>query len=141
MYAFVYGTLKKGRGNHGVMYPGNEEPVFLGEAITIDPFVMTSCGFPYVIDPDFSLKEPKQIKGELYLINNNILPSLDMLEGFYEEGHQHNHYNREVRKVTTEDGQMYDAYMYVANSDEEMYEDSLPVCDTEEFMGQKVYVY
>lgn len=141
-YVFVYGTLKNSRGNHGVLHGGSQEPVFLGDAMTIDPFVMTTCGFPYVIKPEFADGISAQhIKGELYLVDDDTMPGLDMLEGFYDEGHPHNHYNREVRKVTTEDGQVYDAYIYIANSGEESYEAELPICDTEDFMGEKVYVF
>ena len=73
---FVYGTLKKGYGNHSLIGDGE----FWGEAITEDSsFALTSVspygGFPLVREGD------KKVKGEVYLVSNKVLKRLDQLEG------------------------------------------------------------
>lgn len=103
---FVYGTLKKGRGNHGVL--GNS--VFLGEAVTQNVnFTMFDGGFPFVSDV-FDDGNQGNIIGELYQTDNKaILSNLDRLEGV-----PYLYVKREV-DVTTMDGISYIATIYVAS--------------------------
>ena len=70
---FVYGTLKKGHGNHRLL-AGSE---FLGEGRTREKYALYSSGIP------FAIKEEKvsKIQGELYLVNAATLTDLDRLEG------------------------------------------------------------
>lgn len=104
---FVYGTLKKRHGNHGVL--GNS--VFLGEAVTVSKeFNMYDGGFPFVTD--FKNDEDRLgcIVGELYETNDKrILSNLDRLEGY-----PYLYDKREV-DVTTLDGISYIATIYVAS--------------------------
>ena len=73
---FVYGTLKKGYGNHQLL----KDAEFIGEAISAeDGFEMVSFGgFPGVLRrPDLNYR----IHGELYRLNDRSLMQMDMLEG------------------------------------------------------------
>ena len=138
MYAFVYGTLKAGRGNDYLLKGAR----LMGNAASLDKFVMTNCGFPYLIRAEYAPGlEANHILGELYEIDEDILQSLDWLEGFLEDGNEGNHYNRELTPVKTEDGVTYDTFVYICNSQEDSTEHELPLCDTKEFMDRKVYVY
>lgn len=104
---FVYGTLKRGRGNHGVL--GNA--TFLGEAVTVDKnFTMFDGGFPFV-SVGFDDEDAKgAIVGELYeTLNKDIARNLDRLEGY-----PHLYDKREV-DVTVLDGSTYQATIYVAS--------------------------
>ena len=70
---FVYGSLKRGFGNHGVI----KDQTFIGKAVTIDnDWEMFSLGgFPGVV------KGNKRILGEVYEVDDRGLSSLDELEG------------------------------------------------------------
>jgi gamma-glutamylcyclotransferase (GGCT)/AIG2-like uncharacterized protein YtfP len=142
MYGFVYGTLKQGKGNHIWMHVDNSEgPEFIGEALTTNPYYMTTCGFPYVIDSD-DLTEERQllpVKGELYRIDDKILASMDMLEGYRGPG-CHNHYNREVITVVC-DGQEYQTYIYVAAVEEGDTQEELPPVSIRNHEGKSVYFF
>lgn len=75
-YVFVYGTLKRGYGNHRVL--GDSE--FISEGITIDVFTMYNGGFPFVS----SSKEEGLgwVKGEIFRVTDkNVWKALDRLEG------------------------------------------------------------
>jgi len=108
---FVYGTLKRRHGNHGVL--GNS--VFIGEAVTNSKeFYMFDGGFPFVSDYPWHGQENDDncsgsIVGELYETNDQrILSNLDRLEGV-----PYLYVKREV-DVTTLDGSVYQATIYVA---------------------------
>lgn len=79
---FVYGTLKKGKGNHRLL----TEATFLGRAKIKGPYLLVSLGgFPGVIKTQDGVE--REVSGEVYQINDDILQSLDWLEGhprFYE---------------------------------------------------------
>ena len=102
---FVYGTLKRRHGNHGVL--GNAR--FIGEAVTVaKDFTMFDGGFPFVSD-SFS-DSTGSIVGELYETSDQrILSNLDRLEGV-----PYLYVKREI-DVTTLDGSTYQATIYVAS--------------------------
>lgn len=76
MYLFVYGTLKRGYGNHVVL--GNAK--FVDEYVLKDNYYMVDLGpFPAAIKTD-SIQGT--IIGELYQIDNDILKNTDRLEGY-----------------------------------------------------------
>jgi gamma-glutamylaminecyclotransferase len=104
-YVFVYGTLKKGLGNHGVL--GNA--VYIDEAVTNSrEFTMFDGGFPFVSDSFF--ENNGSIVGELYETHNpEILANLDRLEGVPYL------YVKKLVDVTTLQGFKYQATMYVAS--------------------------
>lgn len=80
---FVYGTLKKGHGNHRVL--GNS--LFLGKAVTKEKHILTDCGFPYMV-PD---SDGELVSGELYCVDDPaVLEGLDRLEGV-RYGHYEHH--------------------------------------------------
>ena len=108
-YVFVYGTLKIGKGNHGVL--GNNK-IFLGEAITSSKgFTMFGGGFPYVSDMDFDNPgHTGSIIGELYEIEDRAtLENIDRLESVPAL-----FVKREVDVVTL-DKLEYTAIIYVAS--------------------------
>ena len=102
----VYGTLKKGHGNHGVL--GNSR--MIDEAITKSRgFTMFDGGFPFVSD-EITHDHSGCIVGELYEVDNPAtLANLDRLEGVPTL-----YVKREV-DVKTLSGLDYKAYMYVAS--------------------------
>jgi gamma-glutamylcyclotransferase (GGCT)/AIG2-like uncharacterized protein YtfP len=70
---FVYGTLKKGFGNHRLLAASE----FLGEARTAQSYAMYSTGVPIVVKNEAI----SPIQGELYRIDEATLVTLDSLEG------------------------------------------------------------
>ncbi|MCE9606628.1 MAG: gamma-glutamylcyclotransferase [Planctomycetia bacterium] len=71
---FVYGTLKRGGRNHGLLSTAE----FLGEAKTESRFRLIDCGdYPAMLE---HLAAPLEIEGELYRIVEALLPTLDRLE-------------------------------------------------------------
>jgi gamma-glutamylcyclotransferase (GGCT)/AIG2-like uncharacterized protein YtfP len=99
---FVYGSLKKGFGNHHRL----EGAAFLGETRTkARSFRMESFGaFPAVYKVPTKAGGPAySIEGELYEVNDKILEGLDRLES---NGH---FYRRELVKLAN--GK--EAWMYI----------------------------
>jgi len=76
MKVFVYGTLKKGHGNHYIL---DKDPI---ETIIADlPFYMVSLGaFPALVPTRND--QQNQIVGEVYDISRQELSRLDHLEGY-----------------------------------------------------------
>jgi gamma-glutamylcyclotransferase (GGCT)/AIG2-like uncharacterized protein YtfP len=84
---FVYGTLMKGHGNHSLL--SGSGAIYVSPSITKEPFLMSASFIPYVSDfyPADMSEYEAHIRGELYLVNDVVLESLDALEGhprFYE---------------------------------------------------------
>ena len=95
-YVFVYGTLRKGFGNHHLL----RNAKFIGEGLTKEKYSLYATSIPYVV------KEPLiRIKGELYEVDDFILEELDYLEG-----HPH-FYERELIDVVV-NNKVYKAWMY-----------------------------
>jgi gamma-glutamylcyclotransferase (GGCT)/AIG2-like uncharacterized protein YtfP len=72
----VYGTLKRGYGNHALLHGAD----FIAEAYTEDkyPLVVHGSGLPFLVDkPGVG----KNVKVEVYLVDKDTLEALDMLEG------------------------------------------------------------
>jgi gamma-glutamylcyclotransferase (GGCT)/AIG2-like uncharacterized protein YtfP len=98
---FVYGTLKRGFPNHGVL----EGARFIGPAFTVGKFHMRCCGFPIV----FKGQETAQVTGELYYVPSPaIMHKLDRLEGVPQM------YLRETVEVVCGDNTV-DAEIYIGN--------------------------
>lgn len=107
---FVYGTLKEGLSNHGLL--ANSE--FIGKASTLSEYYMVGEGmpFPYVLGRTYEFKEidlkGHRIKGEIYKVDKATLNRLDLLEGVPSL------YTRESIWVqTTETGRVEEVYLYV----------------------------
>lgn len=80
---FVYGTLKKGHGNHRLL----ENSKFLGRCVINGKHRLVSLGgFPGLVAAEEEDAE-RGVSGEVYQVNEETLLSLDFLEGhprFYE---------------------------------------------------------
>ena len=95
---FVYGTLRKGCGNHRLL----EQSIFVGNAKTVRKCAMYSVGIPYVTE----LERDVQIVGEVYEVDDSTLRRLDRLEG------HPNFYERRKIKVFLENGNKIKAFLY-----------------------------
>ncbi len=77
---FVYGSLMRGYGNHGLL----EESTYLGRA-SVEKLSLHSLGsFPAAIPSD---RDDSVVHGEVYSVDDSTLARLDRLEGhptFYE---------------------------------------------------------
>lgn len=114
-FVFVYGSLKKGFGNHRLLV----ESELICEAVTLDSkYNMRSCGgFPGVHS-----NGENRISGELYSVDDITFESLDRLEG---NGHFYN--REEVFLVSTSQPAMkpYKAWMYLLREDYPFSKDDL----------------
>ncbi len=101
---FVYGTLKKGFGNHHYL----KTATLLGAAKTALPYpmILKHKAFPYLINKP---KKGLQVKGELYQIDYPTLLKIDELEGYPE------HYTRCEIDVLKENDQKERALVYFLN--------------------------
>ena len=100
----VYGTLKKGHGNHHLL-EGSE---FIGRGRTVEKYPMTdSIGFPYTYEEQ---GEGHRIVVELYNVTAEVMESLDDLEGV-----AHGHYYSNFVEVELDSGEVVIAEMYFAN--------------------------
>ena len=70
----VYGTLKKGHGNHRLL----KDSYCLGEGFTSEPYPLVVDGLPYVID---RAGKGKRVCVEIYRVHLDTLARLDSLEG------------------------------------------------------------
>eukprot|EP00966_Prymnesium_polylepis_P051099 1182724-Prymnesium_polylepis.1 len=76
---FVYGTLMTGYGNNRVIASRDKCEISrcLGRALTMEKYTMTASGIPFV-DPD---TPTCRIHGEVWEVNDAVLPRVDRLEG------------------------------------------------------------
>lgn len=99
---FVYGTLKRGLGNHAVMLEAGGE--FAGEARTVTRFPLVENGLPYLLEQP---RRGHRVQGELYRLNNaRGLAHLDRLEG------HPNFYRRRLIEVESSGGSRLKAWVY-----------------------------
>lgn len=102
-YVFVYGTLKKGKSNHRLLF----EADYLGEYYTNTNFTLFVGGLPYLVK-----REGPGCSGELYKVSDKVLTALDLLEGHPD------FYKREVIPVyDMEVGNMVEAWCYLHPND------------------------
>jgi gamma-glutamylaminecyclotransferase len=95
---FVYGTLKEGYGNHGLLH----KAIKVSNATTCEKYGMYESGIPYVIKD----QSKTTIKGEVYLVDGMTFDVLDSLEG---------HpvcYKREKIKVLLDNNKKTTAWIY-----------------------------
>lgn len=97
---FVYGTLKRGCGNHGCL----TDQEFIGRAKIEKGHTLYDCGrgFPFLVSDG-----GVGCAGELYRVTDDALRVLDRLEGhpaFYE---------RKKRNIIKENGKRLKAWVYI----------------------------
>ena len=95
---FVYGTLKRGHGNHREL----EGATYLGEASTVERYALHVQGLP-MVDRNNPMSA---IHGELYLVDRATFADLDRLEG------HPNCYRRYLTRVVLADSSVSSAWMY-----------------------------
>ncbi|MBE2180195.1 MAG: gamma-glutamylcyclotransferase [Chthoniobacterales bacterium] len=99
---FVYGTLKRGLGNHRVMRDAEGE--FLAEVRTEDRLPLVIDGLPYLLDMP---GRGHCVEGELYRVTSaEGWARLDRLEG------HPRFYRRRVIGVVEENGRRREAWAY-----------------------------
>lgn len=101
---FVYGTLRRGYGNHRYM----RGSTFLGMAKTVDAFTLYQHGIPYVN----AVKATCPIVGEVYRVPSSDLPAVDRLES-----HPHGYTRRETPVRMEETGAVVTAWLYFFDHD------------------------
>lgn len=79
---FVYGTLKRGQPNHGVLRDGaNGRAAFRGRARTVEPYPLVIAGehnVPRLLDLP---GQGRRVAGEIYVVDERMLSFLDEFEG------------------------------------------------------------
>ena len=95
---FVYGTLRKGQGNHRLL----ERSKFIRNAKTKLRYALYGNGVPFLS----RTKAVSQITGEVYSIDNATLSRLDELEGHPDM------YKREQAEVVLQNGTELNAWIY-----------------------------
>ena len=101
MKVFVYGTLKRGHGNHRLL----TRATYLGKAVTLRPMRMAGYGVPFV----WPSKAGRTLQGEVYDIGDpstdrdarNRLAALDRLES---NGYVYDRKPHQVRMIENADG-------------------------------------
>lgn len=107
MLVFVYGTLKRGHGNHVVLSNGGAS--YLGEDTTVHKYKFLDLGYYPAVVPPAKDALDTYIEGELYSVND--LVALDSLEGY-----PHLFTRKEIILTSGEE-----AWMYMLNAEEEAY--------------------
>jgi gamma-glutamylcyclotransferase (GGCT)/AIG2-like uncharacterized protein YtfP len=102
-YVFTYGTLRKHGANHRLL----KDAELIGEqAWTHGLLYDTGLGYPAMIGNEYG-----KVYGELYLVNDEQLAQLDMLEGYYGPG-GNNLYDRKTRMIFHDKGKQ-EAFAYI----------------------------
>lgn len=106
---FVYGTLKRGEGNHRLL----EESKFIGNDV-LKGFKLYDLpyGFPCVVK---SNSNDDEVSGEVYEVDSQTLERLNILEGYCEKGFKYNHYDR-LEEKTILDNNVF-VYVYTETPD------------------------
>lgn len=102
-HVFVYGSLRKHEHNHHVL----ADSILVAEQCSMKGKLYdTGHGYPAMIQ-----EAEGNVYGELYRVTDEVLSSLDTLEGYYGEG-KDNHFERRTGTVNTDSGQL-EAYVYM----------------------------
>lgn len=113
---FVYGTLRWGEGNHGLL--AGAKP--LGAGRTVERMTLLNLGgCPAVI----AEAGPGPIVGELYEVDGATLQRLDRLEGYPRV------YDREQFVIETESGRHVVAWMYFFHPSGQRFAEVIPSGD------------
>jgi len=96
----VYGTLKQGRGNHGLLSHVDKH----SDAWLEGKHRLYENGIPYVVEDNTG---DYNIKLEIYKIDEATLQNLDWLEGHPE------FYERKEKEIKLDDGSTETAWVYI----------------------------
>ena len=114
---FVYGTLMRGKPNHHLVSSATK----VLPATARGQLYSLIYGYPVMIDSgqdggDDGDNSDELVHGELYFFDDieAVLPGLDHLEGYRPAFPDTSLYLRRIVDVTTDDGQIYPAYTYLA---------------------------
>lgn len=97
---FVYGTLKAGHGNHGLLADATPH----GNGTVYGMQLYTGPGFPYAYTGE------GKVVGEIYSADATTARRLDLLEGYP------HHYDRKEVDVELETGEVVKAWMYYVHT-------------------------
>lgn len=100
---FVYGTLRRGQINHGLL----EHSRFVGAGYIFGTVWAVAASWP-----GFYRDDECAVAGELYRVDEATLAELDHLEGYVRAGAAQNLYNRIVIAVDLDSGGTVDAWVY-----------------------------
>ena len=98
----VYGTLRKGYGNH---YYHLSNALFVGEGETVEELSLYVSGLPYLVRPEGDIASRSHVKVEVYYVTKDELEDIDKLEG------HPSHYKREEIMINV-DGKEIKAWTY-----------------------------
>jgi len=105
----VYGTLKKGGGNHRLLYGQR----FVNKGTTKDRYPLVISGLPYLLDKRGS---GHHVEVEVYKVNNDTFSALDSLEG------HPNFYRRRQLPIKLNNGTIVNAWIYFINNNWNRYD-------------------
>lgn len=100
----VYGTLKQGYGNHGLI----KSAKFVGKGKTKSKYPLRVSGLPYMYD---TKGVGHNVDVEVYDCDHWEMIDLDRLEG------HPNFYERKVTQIVLDSGEVVDAWVYFINED------------------------
>lgn len=128
MKVFVYGTLRKGGHNHGVLNGAKYVGVDYIEGFTLYDL---PYGFPCIV------KGEGRVMGEVYEVDDDrILERLDILEGYKVQYEEDSMYLR--RNIMAESGEMVAYYLW--NRPIPPMSKDLSKCGLEDWLGFKMEV-
>ncbi|MHC1728796.1 MAG: gamma-glutamylcyclotransferase [Syntrophobacteraceae bacterium] len=99
---FVYGTLRKGQGNHHLL----DSSEFLGTTKSKKHYALYASGIPFLSQTG----AVSQVTGEVYSVDHATLRRLDQLEGHPDW------YRREQAEVVLEGGTEFIAWIYFCDT-------------------------
>ena len=105
----VYGTLRQGFSNHGVL----GDSTLVGTGLTKEKFKLTARGIPFVTRNE----QISNVKVEVYEVSDAQLPVVDGLEGYNPNNHEGSWYKRTPIQVTLEDVGDVEASIYLGDDD------------------------
>jgi gamma-glutamylcyclotransferase (GGCT)/AIG2-like uncharacterized protein YtfP len=108
---FCYGTLRSGESNHAVIKGANLIESF---SWTNGQLYDTRDGYPALIQ-----NEDANVYGEVYEVDAQLLEKINLLEG-YQEGRDHNLYERVMQKIESDRGS-YEAITYIMRKPEKRF--------------------